>query len=324
MADLIRFTCVKPARLIFSSLTVKSKPSTVPNAQEKFSGTFGLDQVDFDAMLPIMVKAITDECGNFSGNPADYYLACMSGRMAASRVRETAKLKAAGKGSDEAFKIMEKAEKRAVLYETFAGVLSASSQYDVELARLEMGVVKDIPDSESARAQAGKDLFYPGAWVVPSIDVKGFRRKTLDAKDGCTSYIKNCLFIAKGPRIETGGGGASNSDIFGGFNGYSDFDPTAMAPSGSPDYSSFTGGAATGGNPPPPPPPATAPPPPPPPTVDPNRPTDAAYRHDNGDGTEQWHANGAWDGLKHPVPSSVPPPPPVAAAGGLPANQPAW
>lgn len=63
--------------------------------------------------------------------------------------------------------------------------------------------------------------------------------------------------------------------------------------------------ASSTGNPPPPPGQPT-PPPPPAPAVDPNRPTDAAYRHDNGDGTEQWHVGGAWDGGKHPIPSASP------------------
>lgn len=40
--------------------------------------------------------------------------------------------------------------------------------------------------------------------------------------------------------------------------------------------------------------------------VDPNRPTDAAFRHDNGDGTEQWYVNGAWDAGTHAIPSDAP------------------
>jgi hypothetical protein len=90
---------------------------------------------------------------------------------------------------------------RAKLYEPYAGILTASSQYDVELARMEAGKIIDIPAEEHARAQAGKDLFYPGAYVVPAVAFKGFRRKTLDAKDGCTAYLQNCLFIRKGERI---------------------------------------------------------------------------------------------------------------------------
>jgi hypothetical protein len=139
-------------------------------------------------------------------------------------------LDAAGKTHDEAFKIKERAQQRADLYAPFAGILTASSQYDVALARLDAGKIVDIPDEEHARAQAGKDLFYPGAYVVPAIAFKAFRRKTLDAKDGTTAYLQNCLFVRKGERI-AGGGGPDNSQVFGGFAGYSDYDPTAGAPS---------------------------------------------------------------------------------------------
>jgi hypothetical protein len=43
-----------------------------------------------------------------------------------------------------------------------------------------------------------------------------------------SAYLQNVLFIRKGERI--GGQGAPNSSVFGGFAGYSDVDPTAMAP----------------------------------------------------------------------------------------------
>lgn len=229
MAETIRYTLVKPARLIYSSITVKSAPRDVPNAAPKFSGTFGIEKDDFDKIVEIMVQAIKSELGSFT-NPQDYYLACMSGATAASRAMQSAELKAQGKSPDEAFKIREKAEKRAELYKPYAGILTASSQYDVELARLDAGKIIDIPNEEVARAQAGKDLFYPGAYVVPAIAFKAFRRKTLDAKDGVTAYLQNCLYVRKGERI-AGAGGPDNSQVFGGFAGYSDYDPTANAPS---------------------------------------------------------------------------------------------
>ena len=59
---------------------------------------------------------------------------------------------------------------------------------------------------------------------------EGFRRKTLDAKDGVTAYLQNCLYVRKGERI-AGAGGPGNNEVFGGFAGYSDYDPTANAPS---------------------------------------------------------------------------------------------
>lgn len=230
MAETYLYTLIKPARLLFSSVTAKSAPRGVQNATPKFSGTFGIEKEDFDTIVEIMVKGIKAELGQFSGNPGDYYLACMSGTTAGKRAIQKAELDAQGKGSDEAFKIKKKAEKRAELYAPYAGILTASSQYDIELARLEAGKIVDIPAEEHARAQAGKDLFYPGAYVVPAISFKAFRRKALDAKDGVTAYLQNCLFVRKGERI-AGAGGPGNSEVFGAYAGYSDYDPTANAPS---------------------------------------------------------------------------------------------
>ena len=229
MAETHRYTLIKPARLLYSSITAKSAPRNVQGAVPKFSGTFGIEKEDFDAIVEIMVKGIKAELGSFSGNPNDYYLACMSGATAGKRAIAKAELDAQGKGSDEAFKITEKAQKRAELYAPYAGIITASSQYDVELAKLEAGKIIDIPAEEHARAQAGKDLFYPGAYVVPALAFKAFRRKTLDAKDGVTAYLQNCLFVRKGDRI-AGAGGPGNNEVFGGFAGYSDYDPTANAP----------------------------------------------------------------------------------------------
>lgn len=230
MAETYRYTLVKPARLLFSSITAKSAPRNINGAVPKFSGTFGIEKEDFDAIVEIMVKGIKAELGSFSGNPNDYYLACMSGTTAGKRAIAKAELDAGGKGEDERFKIMEKAQKRAELYAPYAGIITASSQYDVELAKLEAGKIVDIPVEEHARAQAGKDLFYPGAYVVPALAFKAFRRKTLDAKDGVTAYLQNCLYVRKGERI-AGAGGPGNNEVFGSYAGYSDYDPTANAPS---------------------------------------------------------------------------------------------
>ena len=230
MAETYRYTLIKPARLLFSSITAKSAPRNVQGAVPKFSGTFGVEKEDFDAIVGLMVAGIKAELGSFSGNPGDYYLACMSGVTAGKRAIQKAELDAQGKSPDEAFKIKEKAEKRAELYKPYAGILTASSQFDVSLAKLEAGKIVDIPDEEHARAQAGKDQFYPGAYVVPAIAFKAFRRKTLDAKDGVTAYLQNCLYVRKGERL-AGGGGPANNDVFGGFAGYSDYDPLANAPS---------------------------------------------------------------------------------------------
>lgn len=233
MAEKIKFVCTEPATLIFSSITQKSAPRSVQGAEPKFSGTFGLGEKDFKAMIPVMAQCIQSETGAFSGNPADYYLACMGGATAAQRVMQKAELDAQahrGRGeTDQAFKIIEKATKRADAYKGFAGILTASSKFDVALAQLIGGAIKDI-EGEIAIAQAGKDLFFPGAIVVPSIALQGFRRKKLDDRDGVTAFLQNVLFIRKGPRLDLGGGQASNSEVFGGFQNYSDYDPTAMAP----------------------------------------------------------------------------------------------
>ncbi len=229
MAETHRYTLIKPARLLYSSITAKSAPRNVQGAVAKFSGTFGIEKEDFDAIVQIMVNVIKSETGGFT-NPGDYFLACQGGKTAGKRAIMKADLDAQGKSADEAFKIKEKAEARAKLYEPYAGILTASSQFDVELARLEGGKIIDIPAEEHARAQAGKDFFYPGANVVPAVAFKGFRRKTLDAKDGCTAYLQNCLYVSKGVRI-AGAGGPGNNEVFGSFAGYSDFDPLANAPS---------------------------------------------------------------------------------------------
>lgn len=231
MVELYRYTLAKEARSLYMSIAEMSAP-TLENGQKgelKFSGTWGISKEDLDAIIPIMVNAIKVETGGFT-TPPDYFLAAMSGKTAAKRVRDTAEFKAQGKSQDEAFKIREKAEKRAALYEQFAGILSASSKFEVSLARLEGGKVIDIQDSAHARAQAGKDYFYNGSWTVPALAFKAFRRKTLDAKDGCTAYLQNCLFIRNGEKI-AGGGGPSNNDVFGNFVGYSPVDPLAGAPS---------------------------------------------------------------------------------------------
>lgn len=312
MAEKFPYTLQEPATLLFSSITQKSAPPNT-NAEPKFSGTFGIGEKDFGTLLPIQVQAITSETGAFSGNPEDYYLSCMSGKTAASRVRRSADLNAQaeeGKGNaDKAFQIREKAEKKASVYETFPGILTAASKFDIELAHLVGGKIADITEPH-AIAAAGDTMFYPGAKVVPKIAVQGFRRKKLDDKDGCTAFLQNCLFIAKGPKISLGGGGPKNQEVYSGFTGYSDYDPTAMAPGGSASEPVSQASA--------PPPPAAAPPP-----VADLGPVDPAHRHNNGNGTEQWYLNGAWDGGAHPIAAAAPPPPSVPAPAAAEAA-PAW
>jgi hypothetical protein len=75
MAETHRYTLIKPARLLFSSITAKSAPRNIQGAMPKFSGTFGIEKEDFDKIVAIMVQGIKEELGSFSGNPNDYYLA---------------------------------------------------------------------------------------------------------------------------------------------------------------------------------------------------------------------------------------------------------
>ena len=226
MATKIRYVLSKPARLLFANITEKSVPRTAMNAEPKFSGTFGVEKEDFEALVKHMVTAVQSELGSFT-KPDDYYLACMSGETAAKRALAKAELDAQGKPADEAFKIKEKAERYATMYRQYAGVLTASSKFDVSLAKLDGGKIIDITQPHDI-AQAGKDCFYPGAYVVPSIELSAYRRKSLDAKDGVTAFLQNVLFVRKGERI--GGGSVPNSSVFGSYAGYSDVDPTAMAP----------------------------------------------------------------------------------------------
>lgn len=233
MAETFRYTLVKPARLLFSSIVEKSAPRNVNNAVPKFSGTFGIEDEDFQACVKIMVDLIKGELGSFT-TPDNYFLACQSGKTAGKRAIAKAEFdcQQPGISEDKKFEIMEKAQKRVELYAPFAGIITASSQYDIELAKLEGGKIVDIPAEGHIRAQAGKDLFYPGAYVVPAVAFKAFRRKNMESKDGCTAYLQNCLFIRKGERI-AGVGGPGNNEVFGAYAGYSDYDPTANAPSNS-------------------------------------------------------------------------------------------
>ncbi len=102
----------------------------------------------------------------------------------------------------------------------------ASSKFEVECARLDGGKVIDVDLSTDAnRALAAKEYFYPGAYVVPSVAFQGFARKKVDDRDGVTAFLQNCMFVQKGKKM--GGLAPSNKDVFG---GYTDYDPTSLAP----------------------------------------------------------------------------------------------
>lgn len=228
MADMYRYTLEEPARLLYSNIVEKSAPPGIADAKPRYSGTFGVSEKDFEKIRALMVDAIKSTLGTFSGNPADYYLPCLSGKAMSDRTIQTAEFKARGLDPDAQFKMKEKAEKRAEMYRQYPAILTASSQFEISLARLEGGKIVDIGEAEHIRAQAGKDFFYPGAWVAPAIAIKGTKRKKLDDKDGCTAFLQNVLFIRKGERL--GGAGPGNNTVYGSWAGYSDTDPTALAP----------------------------------------------------------------------------------------------
>ena len=60
MAETLRYTLQEPARLIYASITERSAPPGT-NADPKFSGTFGIGETDYKAIVEIMVKAIKSE-----------------------------------------------------------------------------------------------------------------------------------------------------------------------------------------------------------------------------------------------------------------------
>lgn len=237
------YTCVKPARLLYSSVTQASAPKDMDNVEPKFSGTFGIEKEDLDAIIKLEVQAIKSATGNFTA-PSDYYLAATSGETAAKRVLATAELKASDPKlpADKKAQILEKAETRAALYRQYAGILMAGSKFEVECAKLVNGKIVDIDlTTDHGKAIAGKEYFYNGAYVVPRVAFQGFRAKNVDAKSGATAYLQNCLFVAKGEKL-AGGGGPSNSEVFGGF---SDFDPTGLEPTGD-EFAGVTGNSEAG------------------------------------------------------------------------------
>lgn len=240
MAEYYPYVLKKPARFLQGDLTKKSAPRGVEGAKETYYGVFGIEEDDFKELIKLQVAAVTAEFGSFTKNPDDYQFCCISGKKAADREILKAQLKCRGLGEDEKAKVMEYAEATAELYRQFAGIFRAATQHSLPLAQLKAGAIADIPDEEHARASAGKELFYPGAFVVPNVSLKAYPRKKADDKDGVTAYLNNALFVRKGEKLSSGGGAASNNQVFGGFAAsYSEVDPLALAPDAVDDTSDF-------------------------------------------------------------------------------------
>lgn len=248
-----RYTLKAPARLIYENLTTARK--AVESAKSKYSATFGIeDEDDAKAIFAIEAQIVTEHFGPFT-KPEDYILCCVSGERAAAKVLANAEIAARGKPAEDAAKIRERAKTRADLLRPFAGVLSASSRvafhdrflerYTVELTEAErsradtmgfkLAVLQGrqmVPlDSHMAFAEH-KDLFYRGAYVLASVNLVPYGRKTAEDKDCVTAYLGNVLWVKHGERLSAA---RTLDDEFGHYAGkLSDFDPTtgAAPPSG--------------------------------------------------------------------------------------------
>lgn len=223
MADKIKFTLTKPARMIYANVTKMSAPRGILNAVPKYSATFGVEQEDFDLLVPVMIEAIKNETGGFT-KPDDYYLAVLSSKKAIERTLAKAELD--GQGKANAADIMKRAESRCELYEPYSGILTASSKFPVALAKVSKNAIIDVGISEHELALAGEQMFYAGAYVVPALELQAYRKKTVDAKAGITAYLQRCLFIKNGERL---GQSSSSAAAFANFSQYSNVDPTIVA-----------------------------------------------------------------------------------------------
>lgn len=109
--------------------------------------------------------------------------------------------------------------------------------------------------------------------------------------------------VAGGPGVGMPGGGMPGQP------------GNSSSPATMPGAPSASSGAPASPSPAPPPPAPVQP-------SGPQRPTDPTHIHDNGNGTEQWFVNGAWDGGAHPAAGGQQLPPPAtgfvanAAMGG--------
>jgi hypothetical protein len=244
------YTLKAPGRALYASIVEAGKPPTVEAAKTKYSVTLGLEEEDAKALFEIEAACINEAgFGPFSG--ADNYQLCViSGKKAAERALAGAALAARGKPEEEAFKIRERAEKRAELVKDYAGILTASSRVAFH-DRFTDRYMNDLDAKERENADrmgfrlavlAGgkvialdtahlfaeyKDKFYRGAFIGGTFNLSPWLRKTPEAKDGVSAYINGLIFVKDGERLASG---PNLADSFAHYQGMvSDYSPSQAA-----------------------------------------------------------------------------------------------
>jgi hypothetical protein len=151
MAETHRYTLIKPARLLFSSITAEERSAQCRQRRRRNS------RAPSGSSRRISKRSSKSWSGDHGGNRRLHQSRRLFPRLperqdgrqsgdAESRVG----LLAAGLGRNEEIQDPREGGSRRKLYEPYAGILTASSQYDVELARLEGGKIIDIPAEEHA------------------------------------------------------------------------------------------------------------------------------------------------------------------------------
>jgi hypothetical protein len=244
------YTLRAPGRALYISATEAGKPPSVEAAKTKYSITLGLEAEDAKALFEIEAACINEAGFGPFKSPADYQLCVVSGAKAAEKALASAALAARGKPEEEAFKIKERAEKRAELVKDYAGILVASSRIafhdrftdrymndltpqeremadrmGFRLAVLSGGKVLAL-DTAHLFAEY-KDKFYRGALIGGTFNLSPWARKKAEDKDGVSAYINGLVFVKDGERL------ASGQNIVDSFAHYAgaatDYSPSASA-----------------------------------------------------------------------------------------------
>jgi hypothetical protein len=227
-----------------------TRPRDEPSAKTKYNLKLGIeDGEDATALFKLAAEALTDKFGSFTG-PDDYQLSMSSGEKAAVRALQAAELAARGKSADEAFKIKERAEKRAEQFRPYKAILNASSRVAFHDKFLER-YMNDLEQKERESADKFgfklgivsprgmttldtvllfneyKDKFYAGAYIGGSFNLSVWDRKKADDKDGVTAYIRNLVFVKDGEKLTSE---RSLDDEFSHYQGMAtDYSPSASA-----------------------------------------------------------------------------------------------